>query len=159
MYIKSFTSLRMFMWTFPTLHAHTRVILWHVLCFFQVNMLVYLTSDFHYLRHSSFVWWLKLTAHIQELGIKKLTRRKRVTTSSMHRLACWPWVLLRVVWLGIFLRLLRIFTVSIFRSLPLDSLDSTDNEIPNFYLGTISLNALILGTKQEKWLEISTFSW
>lgn len=49
----------------------------HALCVLQVNVFVYLASDFCYLRHLSFAWWPKLTEHIQELGIKKLIRKEK----------------------------------------------------------------------------------
>lgn len=109
--------------------------------------------DFHYLRLSSFVWRPKPIAHIQELDIKELMRGQKkeeeLIRSSISRLDL---LILGFTEgdLGLFVFFLWIFTVSSFRSLPLGSSNSSQNEISISYLENISVNASILGTKQGK---------
>lgn len=113
----------------------------HVFCFCQVNVFVCLASDFYCLRHSSFVWWSIQIVHIQELA-KKLIGKKWSNLKFFVQMACQPWVLLRVIWLGLFL-LLWTSTSSIFRYLLLGSLDFSENKTSSLCLENISLNVSI----------------
>lgn len=120
----------------------------HVFCFLQANVFAYLVFDFYYLRHSSFVWWPKLIAHIQELGIKKLIRGKKksdVNWSSFSRLGLSTMSFTESNLMGHF---------CLFWTPPLVyfSLDSSENKISIFCLENISLNASILGSTGICWI-------